>query len=144
MRFRFDEDHNMVCKHGPSECIGNMLALCANLLFPNKTVVSLGFSNCLIASYPHIAERELVESCALEHGIDFNVLNDCVSEDGKGIELLVDSIRRSHAAGIERSCTVRLDGKQWCVRDGSKWKNCNWGHRPSDLISTIEHLYKGD
>ena len=139
----FDNNENVVCKHGPSECIGNMLSLCAKYLFPNDTIISLGFSNCLIDSYSRIADRELVESCALEYGISFEALNNCVSEDGKGIELLTDSIQRSQAAGIERSCTVRVDGKQWCVRDEARWKNCDQGHKPKDLIAEIERLYKG-
>lgn len=141
---RIDGDDNVVCKHGPSECIGNMLSLCAKYLFPNQTIISLGFTNCLIASYSRIADRELVESCALEHGIDFEALNDCVSEDGRGIDLLRDSIERSEAADVKRSCTVRVNGTQWCIRDGGKWKGCDQGHEPNDLVSEIVRLYEKD
>ena len=92
--------------HGQTECLGNMLSLCANNLFPNNPKISLGFSTCLIMSYKRIPSRDLVQSCALEHGIDFEDLNNCVSEEGKGLDLLEASIKRSEEAGVKKSCTV--------------------------------------
>lgn len=94
------------CMHGQTECLGNMLSLCANNLFPNNPKISLGFSTCLIMSYKRIPSRDLVQSCALEHGIDFEDLNNCVSEEGKGLDLLEASIKRSEEAGVKKSCTV--------------------------------------
>ncbi len=92
--------------HGQTECLGNMLSLCANNLFPDNPKISLGFSNCLIMSYQRIPSRDLVQSCALEHGIPFEDLNACVSEEGKGLDLLEASIKRSEEAGVKKSCTV--------------------------------------
>lgn len=92
--------------HGQTECLGNMLSLCANNLFPNNPKISLGFSTCLIMSYQRIPSRDLVQSCALEHGISFEDLNGCVSEEGKGLNLLEASIKRSEEAGVKKSCTV--------------------------------------
>ena len=83
-----------------------MLSLCADNLFPNSPKISLGFSTCLIMSYKRIPSRDLVQSCALEHGIDFEDLNNCVSEEGKGLDLLEASIKRSEEAGVRKSCTV--------------------------------------
>ncbi len=92
--------------HGQTECLGNMLSLCAHNLFPNNTKISLGFSTCLIMHYQQIPSRDLVQSCALEHGIPFEDLNDCISEEGKGLDLLEASIKRSENAGVKKSCTV--------------------------------------
>lgn len=162
------------CMHGPSECLGDMLILCAeNLPFPPKrggatvdgasfpprtpVIRSLGFANCLIASYPRIPERELVETCALEHGVDFDDLNKCASEqdddagDGSdgtplsGIALLRQSAIHSEAVGVTKSCTVRLDDAIWCVRDGAVWKDCahdGEGSKVSVLVDEVERLWK--
>ena len=124
--------------HGPTECLGNMLSLCAQDLFPNRTVVSLGFTTCLVLSYPRIPDRELVENCALEHGIEFEALNSCVSEDGKGLDLLRASVERSADAGVVKSCTVRVSGENWCIRDGAEWKDCEAGSEPKDLVAEIK------
>ena len=82
-----------------------------------------------------------MENCALEHGISFDALNACVSEDGKGIELLRDSVERSQDAAVKTSCTVRVAGKQWCVRDSGQWKNCDEGHEPKDLVAAVKKLH---
>jgi hypothetical protein len=136
-----DDDDGIHCKHGETECLGNMLSLCAHHLFPNHTRVSLGFSTCLIMSYHRIPDRELVESCALEHGIEFEKINACVSEEGKGLGLLKDSVERSMQAGVKKSCTVRVGGKMWCIRDGGEWKDCDGGHEVGNLVKEVERRY---
>ncbi|CCT64125.1 uncharacterized protein FFUJ_04691 [Fusarium fujikuroi IMI 58289] len=84
------------CMHGPSECMGNIIELCARELYPDPKI-NLGFIMCLSRDYSEIPERSLVEDCALESAIDFQQLNDCaVREDGAyGLSLLRDSIKRT-------------------------------------------------
>ncbi|KAK2759183.1 hypothetical protein FQN54_003283 [Arachnomyces sp. PD_36] len=168
-----NDTSGVACMHGPAECVGNMLILCAaNLPFPptltsdsssdssslTPTIRSLGFANCLISSYRRIPERGLVEYCALEHGIDFDALNQCASrqdddEGGGGVDedpdkpsgiaLLRRSIQRNLDANIKTSCTVRLDEQIWCVRDGGVWKDCvddGQGSSVSVLVEEIERL----
>lgn len=123
------------------------------------TVRSLGFANCLLRDYKDIPDRSLVEDCALEHGIDFKALNKCVSsqsDDGdsrafraekgelSGLALLRESFRRSQQVGASKSCTVRVDNKEWCILDGGKWKNCQkQGAETVDgLVKEVERLYK--
>ena len=142
LQYRIEPDDTIGCKHGPTECLGNMLSLCARDLFPNNTVISLGFTTCLVLSYARIPERDLVESCALEHGIAFEALNSCVSEEGKGLDLLRASVERSQAADVKRSCTVRVAGKKWCVRDGAAWKDCDGGTEPKDLVAEVKRRFK--
>lgn len=127
--------------HGPGECLGDMIALCADDLYPKDSIISLGFSNCLVSSYSKIPERELVESCALEHGIPFDQLNDCISEEGKGLDLLEQSVERSIAAGVTKSCTVRVNNQEWCIRDGGEWKDCSQGSDVKSLVKEVERLY---
>ncbi|KAL8936122.1 MAG: hypothetical protein Q9211_004340 [Gyalolechia sp. 1 TL-2023] len=136
-----DQDDSIHCKHGPSECLGNMVELCAGDLYPNEPVISLGFSNCLTSSYSKIPSRELIESCALEHGVSFDNLNSCISEEGKGLDLLMQSVERSKAAGVTKSCTVRVNNKTWCIRDGGQWKSCESGNDVQSLVKEVESLY---
>ncbi|KAF5667845.1 gamma interferon inducible lysosomal thiol reductase [Fusarium heterosporum] len=84
------------CMHGPSECMGNIIELCARELYPDPKI-NLGFIMCLSRDYQEIPERSLVEDCALESAIDFQQLNDCtVKEDGAwGLSLLRNSIKRT-------------------------------------------------
>lgn len=151
--------------HGPGECIGNMLILCAaNIPFPPHTssssdtstsgttppIRSVGFANCLISSYERIPGRALVEDCASEHGIDFTTLNHCVSramdiggghggDDGEvsGLRLMRESFMRSQSLGIKTSCTVRLDEKVWCVRDSGVWDDCGADEDRSEVSSLV-------
>ena len=135
-------DDSITCKHGQTECLGNILSLCAANLYPSSTIVSLGFTTCMISSYSDIPARSLVENCALEHGVDFGRLNACASEEGKGLELLRDSVERSKNKGVVYSCTVRLDDQIRCIRDGGKWKDCEKGSTVDDLVADVDKLYK--
>ena len=136
-----------------------MIELCAAEIYPNPKIY-LGFTMCLTRDYRDIPDRDLVEDCALEHGIDFSKLNACVSSvDGYGLSLLRKSVERTSAAGVTLSCTVsrpcpdvpptadqdplqvRLEDEVRCIRDGGKWKNCEDGHKVDDLVRDVERLY---
>lgn len=149
--------------HGPSECMGNIIELCARELYPDPKI-NLGFIMCLTRDYEHIPDRSLIEDCALEHAMDSQKLNDCaVKEDGAhGLELLRTSIQRTadvgrlgklnthqkkqmlnsslSQAGVTKSCTIRLDGQVYCIRDGGEWSDCPSGPGINDLILAIEKL----
>ncbi|KAG9237818.1 hypothetical protein BJ875DRAFT_481002 [Amylocarpus encephaloides] len=71
------------CKHGPPECLGNIIELCAASLYPDPKTY-LGFTMCLTRDYKDIPAKSLVEDCALEHGIDFKKLDECAVEDNGG------------------------------------------------------------
>ncbi|KND93122.1 hypothetical protein TOPH_02311 [Tolypocladium ophioglossoides CBS 100239] len=130
------------CKHGPSECLGNIVELCARELYPDPKI-NLGFIMCLTKYYEHIPERSLIEDCALEHAIDFQALNECATrDDGEhGLELLRTSVQRTADAGVTISCTIRLDNEIYCIRDGGEWIDCPHGSGVNDLVIAIEKLY---
>ncbi|KAI0008557.1 hypothetical protein F4779DRAFT_618542 [Xylariaceae sp. FL0662B] len=90
------ENDGVHCKHGPSECMGNIIELCAHHLYPDPKIY-LGFTMCLTKDYEDIPERDLVEGCALEYAIDFEKLNECaVKDDGAfGLSMLRQSIQRT-------------------------------------------------
>jgi hypothetical protein len=76
--------------------MGNIIELCARELYPDPKI-NLGFIMCLTRDYPQIPERTLIEDCALEHAVDFDKLNECVTRDDSahGLELLRNSVQRS-------------------------------------------------
>ncbi|ETS82751.1 hypothetical protein PFICI_04627 [Pestalotiopsis fici W106-1] len=91
-----DSNDGIACKHGPNECMGNIIELCAAHHYPDPKIY-LGFVMCLTRDYKLIPQRELIEDCALEHAVDFELLNDCATKDDGafGISLLRDSVKRS-------------------------------------------------
>ncbi|KAK4134691.1 hypothetical protein BT67DRAFT_441852 [Trichocladium antarcticum] len=91
-----ENDDGVACKHGPEECLGNIIELCAQKLYPDPKTY-LGFAMCLTRDYEHIPQRGLIEDCALEHAIDFRSLNDCATRnDGAdGMSMLRGSVQRT-------------------------------------------------
>ncbi|KAK5939053.1 hypothetical protein PMZ80_008356 [Knufia obscura] len=138
-----DKSDAVACMHGPSECLGDMIELCAARIYPDPKLY-LGFANCMTSNYSQIPDREFVQSCALEHGVDFERVNKCISEEGHGSELLRNSVLRSQDNNVTKSCTVRLAGDVRCIRDGGKWYDCPRGSDVADLVRDIEKLYEGD
>ncbi|KJR80130.1 gamma interferon inducible lysosomal thiol reductase [Sporothrix schenckii 1099-18] len=136
-------DGGVECKHGPAECMGNILELCAHQLNPDPKIY-LGFTLCITREYDRIPDRELIEGCALEHAVDFAALNECATrDDGQyAMNLLRDSVQHTAAAGVTKSCTVRLDNKIYCIRDDGEWKDCPSGPGVHDLIVNVEKLYR--
>jgi hypothetical protein len=57
--------------------------------------------------------------------------------------LLRGSVERSREGGVSKSCTVRVDGRIRCIRDGGKWKDCEGGSGVGDLVGDIERLWNG-
>ncbi|KAH7395057.1 hypothetical protein DE146DRAFT_658978 [Phaeosphaeria sp. MPI-PUGE-AT-0046c] len=139
---KLTDDDGVQCMHGQTECLGNILMLCAAAEYPDPKL-HLGFSNCLINDYQEIPNKSLIEDCALEHGLDFDTLNDCMSKDtgAYGMGLLRDSVQHSSDVGVTTSCTVRLDKKVRCVYDDGEWKDCDGGSKPADLVHDIKQLY---
>lgn len=137
------DNDGVACKHGPAECLGNIIELCAQRLYPEPKTY-LGFVMCLTRDYDEIPQRSLIEDCALEHAIDFQKLNECATKDDGafGIEMLRGSVQRSANAGVTKSCTVRLNEEIYCVRDGGDWTDCPSGPGVNDLVIAVEKLYR--
>ena len=116
-----------------------MIELCAAHYYPN-TETYLGFVMCLTRQYEDIPKKELVEDCALEHGIAMNKLSDCAS-DALGLDMLRASFNRTAEAGVTKSCTVRLNNEVRCIRDDGEWKDCDGGYHAEDLVEDVIRQY---
>lgn len=138
-----NHDDGVECMHGQTECLGNILELCAASLYPDPKLY-LGFTMCLSRRYEEIPQQAFVEDCALEHGLDFGKLNECMSKDdgAYAMGMLRESVTRSKEAGVTKSCTVRLNEKIWCIRDGGEWTECPDGSSPEDLVNSIGKLHQ--
>ncbi|KAH0605593.1 uncharacterized protein H6S33_004815 [Morchella sextelata] len=135
------QDGTTACMHGPSECLGNSIHLCAARLYPDTY---LPFSLCLLHDYARLPDQDFIESCASKHDVSFEKVNECISSldpDG-GMALLAGSVDRSRRAGVTTSCTVRVEEKVWCVRDGGKWRDCDGGSGVDDLVREVEERYR--
>jgi len=95
----------------------------------------------MISDYKDIPQRQLVEGCAMEHSLDFQQINECISDEGEGVDLLRSSIIRSADQNVTKSCTVRLDGEIRCIRDGGEWYDCAGGSSVNDLVRDVRELY---
>jgi Gamma interferon inducible lysosomal thiol reductase (GILT) len=101
-------DGGVECPHGPRECLGDMLELCAARLYPREPKRHLGFAMCLSRRYDEIPQRGLVEGCAAQQGVDFEQLNECASGEtgATGMDMLRRSVEWSAQQGVVKSCTV--------------------------------------
>ncbi|RDA90468.1 hypothetical protein CP533_3952, partial [Ophiocordyceps camponoti-saundersi (nom. inval.)] len=135
-------DDGIKCKHGPDECMGNIVELCARELYPDAKT-NLGFIYCLTRQYSEIPKQALVEDCALEHRVDVKALNECATRDdgAHGVDLLRQSVMHTASVNVTISCTIRLNDEIYCIRDGGKWINCPQGSGVSDLVAAIEKLH---
>ncbi|KAJ6144678.1 hypothetical protein N7470_008573 [Penicillium chermesinum] len=128
----------------------------ASSVVPRTPIVrSLGFANCLTTDYQRIPDRNFVQNCALEHGIDFEALNTCASQQDdntggphestplSGLALLRQSALRGEELGVKTSCTIRVNETVWCVHDNNQWKDCaKNGDNPKVLAEEIRRLWK--
>ncbi|RYP37912.1 hypothetical protein DL767_002784 [Monosporascus sp. MG133] len=86
----------IACKHGPTECEGNIIELITAHLHP-APITHLGFTNCMTQQYPLIPDRDLVEACARAHNVDLEKLYQLFADKDFGLKLLRESVIRSDA-----------------------------------------------
>ncbi|ORZ08180.1 hypothetical protein BCR42DRAFT_425392 [Absidia repens] len=127
------------CKHGVSECFGNIQQLCFKYEYPDREDW-FAFDLCLNKRYKQIGlNNNLALHCAKEGKKSYDRVDKC-SRSSLGIGLLTESAQKTKALGVRSSCTVFIDQKLRCIHDGS-WKNCPGGWKIEDFIRTIEDAY---
>ncbi|KAI9323180.1 hypothetical protein BX666DRAFT_1884078 [Dichotomocladium elegans] len=127
------------CMHGESECIGNIQELCYRQVYPDYRDW-FGFALCLNDRLREIGiDPELPYQCATKLGQSYAPVDACVKSN-LGIELLGKSVERTQSLGVRKSCTIYIDNKQRCIRDGG-WKECDEGHEVADFVRMIEESY---
>jgi hypothetical protein len=116
------------CEHGPTECAGNLLELCAyNLTVKSSPYGWWTFGVCMQDDYNNIPDN--AQSCATKAGLNYNQILKC-STGPLGAELFAASINFLNAEGIDATPTVIING---VVYVGG----------PDDPLSTVCNVYIG-
>ncbi|CAF5206888.1 unnamed protein product, partial [Rotaria magnacalcarata] len=105
------------CMHGPSECLGNKQQLCVQSMCSQTT--SLKFLQCQSRNLENIPDNG--ERCVKEASDDtlkWSDIEACVKSD-KANELFHKSLEKTRSASATKSCTIHLNGKFWCMHDGT-------------------------
>ncbi|KAI0939272.1 hypothetical protein AcV5_000737 [Taiwanofungus camphoratus] len=142
-----EPDFGVTCKHGPEECAGNVHELCVMKYAPMFQFWE--FVQCQnYQGSEKIGLPETALQCANTAKIDWEPsgAGACAGLDGsgkaaEGVKLLQNSVRKSKEMGIQKSCTILINGKQVCIHDET-WKECENGHAPHDFIRQINEEYK--
>jgi hypothetical protein len=141
----------LTCMHGEQECAGNRQQLClqkrlddriaAGKLSADATVdVLLKFLTCGWRRPSEIGSEAGARSCLSEVGWANAEDQDDVLSCAKGAEgeaLMAASHAATQAAGATNSCTINVNGKRRCVRDGGAFRECEGGSEPADFKKTI-------
>lgn len=116
-----------------------IIKLCIHKYFPDQW---LPFVLCENQQYRSIPDERLARKCATETNIsyDLNEFQDCLIGQ-EGVQLLQDSISVTQSAGATKSCTIHVNGKPRCIRDGGQFYNCPGGSSPSDFVATVCEAY---
>jgi len=128
------------CRHGESECRGNIHQLCYRNRFP-QLHDWWGFIQCEnYAGLSRIGEEALARSCAKVNLHDWDKdVKDCAN-GFQGQQLLQSSVEQVKHLGIEKSCSIFINHQLICVHDGG-WKDCKSGHQVADFVKYIEYEY---
>ncbi|EIW61318.1 uncharacterized protein TRAVEDRAFT_142961 [Trametes versicolor FP-101664 SS1] len=141
-----EPDFGVTCKHGPEECAGNVHELCAIKYAPTQRWWN--FVHCLnFKGRTEIGKPETALQCAKTTELDWenSGVGACAGLDGsgkgeEGVRMLQQSVAVTEEMGIEKSCTIVINGKPVCIHDET-WKECEGGHAPKDFIRQIEEEY---
>ncbi|KAA1093858.1 hypothetical protein PGT21_000887 [Puccinia graminis f. sp. tritici] len=128
------------CRHGDSECRGNIHQLCYRNRFP-QLHDWWGFIQCEnYAGLSRVGEEALAKSCAKVNLHDWDQdVKDCAN-GSQGRQLLYSSVQLSKHLRIQKSCSIFINNQLVCVHDGG-WKDCKSGHEIVDFVKYIQHEY---
>lgn len=139
-----DETYGITCLHGVEECAGNVHELCVAKYHPTPEWWS--FVQCEnFQGRTQVGLPDTAVKCAEVAGFEWE--NDrartCAGDSGhghEGVRLLQESVETSKQLGIQKSCTILINGRQVCIHDGT-WYECEVRgfHHPTDitLISNV-------
>ncbi|GAO52783.1 hypothetical protein SAICODRAFT_20148 [Saitoella complicata NRRL Y-17804] len=130
--------NDITCKHGPTECLGNIQQLCLAQSYPNPHL-SLPFILCQNLNQSQIPQNGA--ACLVFLGLDLKKWEQCVEGD-EGRGLLITSARGVQERNVTRSCTVEVGGRKVCVRDGGEWMECEVEPSMEGFLELIASEYE--
>eukprot|EP01113_Clastostelium_recurvatum_P011831 TRINITY_DN1606_c0_g1_i2.p1 TRINITY_DN1606_c0_g1~~TRINITY_DN1606_c0_g1_i2.p1 ORF type:complete len:217 (+),score=51.50 TRINITY_DN1606_c0_g1_i2:46-651(+) len=119
---------NFTCYHGPSECVGNEILLCAyNLTSATSQWGWWNMGVCMQADYTNVPQN--AASCAQKAGLNWAQINGCVNS-ALGPDLFAQSIAYSDKMRVQSTPTIFIASREYVGG-------------PSDPLRTICDAYKG-
>ncbi|KAJ4478044.1 hypothetical protein J3R30DRAFT_3290409 [Lentinula aciculospora] len=141
-----EPDFGATCMHGPEECAGNVQQLCAAEYSPFANWWEFVHCNNY-EGRSKIGLPETARKCAQTAQIDWETsgVGECAGLDAsgtgaEGVRLFHKSVAFGQTMGLEKSCTVYINGEKVCVHDGT-WKECENGHTVADFTRQINEAY---
>ncbi|SCV72341.1 BQ2448_3878 [Microbotryum intermedium] len=142
------KDDHVECKHGPSECTGNIQQLCAAKYWQgvdgsvNPWATWWNFVQCQnYNGLSRIGTERLAQSCASVVGKEWSGAVEECANSFEGVDLLRESVRATKALELGKSCSIVIDGELVCVRDG-RWVDCEEGHEVGDFVRLVRRAWR--
>ncbi|KAI8057348.1 hypothetical protein BDF22DRAFT_670972 [Syncephalis plumigaleata] len=135
------------CMHGPLECLAARQQLCVAHgatadAEPSPVAVWYRFVRCQNQHREDVGSSWLAEYCADKVGLRYAGPLQTCAEGSRGLSLLVESARRAILKNVHTSCTVYLEDKPRCVRDGGVWRECPAGSTADAFTRNICRIYR--
>jgi len=127
----YPNNKEFTCPHGPPECEGNMMQVCAQVYYPDNWFDFVLCQSGDMAAIPGNGPR-----CATSLGMEWALIDKCRNGD-EGKALMTKSVERTQSFGITKSCTLYINNEFFCLRDGGAWRS---GCKASDLSSITEEI----
>jgi hypothetical protein len=132
--------------HGEDECAANLLQLCvAHHSPPEKNYEwVMRFMLCSWDNGTPAHSKETLAACMDKAGVSGPpraAIEACV-EGEEGRALMVQSAKVVVERKVQRSCTVVIEGKKRCIRDGGRWYDCPGGSEEAEFMASICSAYK--
>jgi len=135
-----EKSNTFECMHGPDECTGDKQQLCVQSLTSQTNLIK--FLQCQSSRMENIPNNgEQCVKLAAGDSLKWSDVQTCVTSN-KANDLMHQALERTQAASVTKSCTIHLNGKHWCMHDGS-WIRCSEGHDEMSLIKAICSRYSG-
>jgi hypothetical protein len=128
------------CPHGIDECTGNRQQLCIQNMYSQTMFIKY----LLCQSKQILMIPDNGEECAKQSSnniINWSDVQSCVTTM-KSNQLFHNSLERTRASSVQKSCTMHINGRLWCMHDGY-WLNCLEGQDPKSFIKSICSRYHG-
>ena len=128
------------CMHGPGECLGNKQQLCVQSIYSQVTLIK--FLQCQSKRIQDIPNNgEICLKKLSDHTLKWSNVETCVSTN-RANKLFHQSLEKTRLASVTKSCTMHLNGKFWCMHDGT-WYGCSEGYDERSFIKSICSRYNG-
>jgi len=100
------------CTHGPSECVGDEILICASQMYPEGWSW-WNLTSCMQSDYTNVPSN--FQSCAEKSGYNSTIIAaiQACSQDKTGVQLLTASFNEASNQGIDEAPTIIINGKTY-------------------------------